>query len=285
MGEKTFAQYEYDGWQRNAAAYAVIDLPTTCQAISPILQSIGKLEGLRILELASGTGHLAEQAVAGGASVVGIDVSPKMVAISQQRVPIRAVFQVGDAVALPFDTDGFDGVVCSFGLMHFAQPDVTLREAARVLKPNGVFSFTVWCSPEQDNQFFGLIAQVFETYADLNVDLPSGPPSYALAVSTSRDPMLTQSGFSNAQVQTLPIIWPLRGPDTLVDFVLKGSVRTRMLYERQTAEVQARIREALMTAVLPYINAGNEGIPCPAILVTAYKEPPRVETSTLNSRR
>ena len=52
MSEKTFAQHEQEGWQRNAADYDEIDLPTTIQAIAPILDSVGDLHGLHVLELA-----------------------------------------------------------------------------------------------------------------------------------------------------------------------------------------------------------------------------------------
>ena len=60
MNQKTFAEYEQEGWQRNAPVYDEIVLPATSQAIAPLLDSVGDLEGLSVLELASGTGHLAD---------------------------------------------------------------------------------------------------------------------------------------------------------------------------------------------------------------------------------
>ena len=80
MNEKTFAQFEQEGWESNAADYDEIDLPATSQAFAPLLESVGNLHGRRVLEVASGTGHLAEQVVARGATVVGVDVAPSMVA-------------------------------------------------------------------------------------------------------------------------------------------------------------------------------------------------------------
>ncbi len=130
MHENTFSQYEREGWERNAADYDAIDLPATHQAIAPLLDSVGDLRGRRVLEVASGTGHLEEHAVACGAAGVGVDVAPHMVALARQRVP-GATFHEGDAEALPFEDEHFDVVLCCFGLLHFAQPAQALRETAR----------------------------------------------------------------------------------------------------------------------------------------------------------
>ena len=144
-------------------------------------------------------------------------------------------------------------------------------EAARVLKPGDTCAFTVWQGPEKGNDFFRLILGTYQTHAEMEVGLPPAPPMFALADPAIRNPILTQAGFGNIHIQDLPIEWPLRGPETAFEFVLKGAVRTRMLYERQTPDVQQRIREALITGAMPYVRDGKAGIPCPAVLVTARK--------------
>ncbi|ESA34872.1 type 11 methyltransferase [Leptolyngbya sp. Heron Island J] len=277
MIPKTFAQYEQEGWQRNAATYDVIDLPTTRQAVTPILDSLGSLQGLHILELASGTGYLAKQAVAQGATVTGLDISPKMVKIAQKRVSVGASFLVGDASDLPFEAERFDAVVCSFGFPHFAYPQKVLKESARVLKSDGILTFTVWPESELDNNFFGLIQKVCQIYADPEVDLPPAPSSSALANPTIREPMMTQAGFKDIYTQTLDLRWPLQGPETMVEFIVKGSVRTRMLYERQTPAVQAQIRAGLVTETMAYIRDGKKSIPCPGMLVIGSKAVVRMD--------
>ena len=106
----------------------------------------------------------------------------------------------------------------------------------------------------------------------MDVGLPPSPPSSALAEPEIRDPMLTQAGFREISTQTLNLQWPLKGPTTMVEFVLQGSVRTRMLYERQTPEIQAQIQDALVAETMLYIQSEQDSIPCPALLVTAFLE-------------
>ena len=270
MHEATFSQLERDGWQRNAADYDAIDLPATRQAFGPLLDSLGDLRGRHVLEVAFGTGHLAAEALARGATVAGIDVAPAMVALARQHVP-QASFQEGDAEALPFKDGQFDAVICCFGLLHFAEPAKALREAARVLKPGGMLSFTVWHSPENGGEFFKLVLGTYEKLANMDVGLPPAPPMFALTDAAVRDPMLAQAGFADIRAKDIPITFPLRGPDSVVEFVLKGAVRSRMVYERQTPQIQQRIREALAAGTSAYLQKGSSGIPNAALLVTARK--------------
>ncbi|MBI5016156.1 MAG: class I SAM-dependent methyltransferase [Deltaproteobacteria bacterium] len=270
MHAETFSQFERQGWQRNAVAYDAVDLPATRQAFGPLLDGVGDLRGRHVLEVASGTGHLAAEALARGATVVGVDVARAMVALARQRAP-GASFHEGDAEALPFKDEQFDSVICCFGFLHFAEPARALREAARVLKPGGIVGFTVWHAPQQGGEFFGLILGTFRMHANMDVGLPPAPPMFALADSEVRDPVLAQVGFREVRTRDVAIAWPLRGPETVIEVVLKGTVRMRMVYERQTPQIQERIRETLRAATTSYLRNGGPGIPCPAILVTARR--------------
>ena len=93
----------------------------------------------KVLEVAVGTG-LNLPFYDAGLSVVGIDLSPDMLAIARQRaldagrdVDLRE----GDAHDLAFDDGSFDTVVCTFSLCNIPDTDRALGEMRRVLRPGG----------------------------------------------------------------------------------------------------------------------------------------------------
>src|SRR5699024_10584090 len=73
--------------------------------------------GMRVLDLAAGTGTSSEVYADAGIDVVPCDFSAGMVAVGKRRRP-DLPFVVGDATALPFADDSFDVVTISFGLRN-----------------------------------------------------------------------------------------------------------------------------------------------------------------------
>jgi SAM-dependent methyltransferase len=142
----TFTSLERDGWNRNAAAYADVILGFTSQAFAPLLDGLGDLRGRRLLDVASGTGHLAKAAADRGAIAEGVDIAPEMAARAGRLFP-ALTFRVGSADALPYDDNSFDAVTCCFGLLHMERPERAIAEAFRVLRPGGRFAYTVWHGP------------------------------------------------------------------------------------------------------------------------------------------
>jgi ubiquinone/menaquinone biosynthesis C-methylase UbiE len=108
---------------------------------------IADVAGQRICDLACGQGRVARYLAAQGASVVGIDLSAKLLAIArrhEEAAPqgieyIHADVQRLDGVTLT----PFDGVVCSMALMDIPDLAATLRSVASLLRPDGWFAFSI----------------------------------------------------------------------------------------------------------------------------------------------
>lgn len=103
----------------------------------------GPLDGRSAADLACGTGDLAALLAAAGARpLVGLDVVPEMVGIARRRSAERGEsipFVVGDMCDLPFPDASFDIVTTGYGLRNAPDLARAVGEAARVLRPNGLF--------------------------------------------------------------------------------------------------------------------------------------------------
>ena len=105
--------------------------------------------GLRVLDLATGTGDLAFAAAARGAQVVGLDITYRMIELARHKVartfqgrdraPERGAlqFMVGDMLALPFPAASFDIVTTGYGLRNVPDLPLAIEEIRRVLAPGG----------------------------------------------------------------------------------------------------------------------------------------------------
>jgi trans-aconitate methyltransferase len=101
-----------------------------------VLEWLDAKAGEYILDLGCGDGQLTQRIAATGASVVGVDASPEMVAAA--RAPGVAA-DVGNAEALPYAKNEFDAVFSNAALHWVRDQDAMMAQVRRVLKPGGRF--------------------------------------------------------------------------------------------------------------------------------------------------
>ena len=92
--------------------------------------------GMRVLDLAAGTGTSSVPLADAGVEVVPCDFSYGMLAVGKRRRPDLG-FVAGDATKLPFADASFDAVTISFGLRNVVDTSGALREMFRVTRPGG----------------------------------------------------------------------------------------------------------------------------------------------------
>ncbi len=102
--------------------------------------------GMKILDLAAGTGSSSEPLAAAGADVIPADFSEGMLAAGRKARP-NLPFTFADALNLPFADGEFDVVTISFGLRNTSDTDKALKEALRVTKTGGRIVVAEFSSP------------------------------------------------------------------------------------------------------------------------------------------
>jgi SAM-dependent methyltransferase len=106
------------------------------------LDILGDVQGRRMLELGCGAAQWALALTTLSARAVGLDLSDRQLAHARAKVEPGIVPLVqGTAEALPFRDDMFDIVFCDHGATVFAEPEYTVGEASRILRPGGLFAF------------------------------------------------------------------------------------------------------------------------------------------------
>jgi ubiquinone/menaquinone biosynthesis methyltransferase len=90
------------------------------------------------LDLACGTGDIAQALAARGARVTGLDITHRMLQLARSKggAPVR--FVTGDMMALPFPAQSFDLVTTGYGIRNVPEITPALAEIRRVLRPGGL---------------------------------------------------------------------------------------------------------------------------------------------------
>lgn len=125
-----------------------------------VVQRLDPVSGQRFLDLACGTGAVAELAAAAGAEVVGIDIAPGLIEQAKQRAEERGLgidYRIGDAEDLDLDDGSFDRVASTCGVMFAPDHEAVARELARVTVSGGRIALACWTPESGLAEIFGVM--------------------------------------------------------------------------------------------------------------------------------
>jgi SAM-dependent methyltransferase len=142
-------------WDRMSEIYVREIDRRFAPVVDRLVARAGLRSGQHVLDLGTGTGAVAErvaQAVGPEGHVVGLDISPRMLALARGRLTAGGLTNVhlreGRAESVPAEDAAFDVVFASLSLMYVLDRTAAAREIARVLRPGGRFVAAVWAGPE-----------------------------------------------------------------------------------------------------------------------------------------
>lgn len=215
---------------KQATAYAANPSVTDPERIDRLIDATDASHEARVLEVATGPGHVAFGFAAVCDEVIGLDLTDAPLAIADETKRERGVnnvhFQKGDAETLPFDENSFDVVVCRLAFHHFEDPSRVLQQMARVCRPNGTVAVSDLVVSEHPDR--GEYQNQFERLRD---------PSHVRALPLSElIALFTETGVEVERVSTGALVQAVeqwldnaQTPDTL-------AVEVRNMIEQDARE-------------------------------------------------
>jgi SAM-dependent methyltransferase len=168
--------------------------------------------GMRVLDVACGTGNLAIPAAKAGAIVTGVDIATNLIEQARARAlreGVQVQFDEGDAEELAYPDACFDLVVSMYGAMFAPRPERAAAELVRVCRPGGQIAMANW-TPR------GFIGQMFKVTAGHVPPTPGMPAAVLWGDEVSVRERL-RDGI--AELQLTPVLVPLRYPFSVAETV------------------------------------------------------------------
>jgi ubiquinone/menaquinone biosynthesis C-methylase UbiE len=220
------------------------------------------LPGMRVLDLASGTGEpgisLAQRVPQG--SVMAVDQSSELLEIAAQRSRgknlLNFITQQADAHHLPFADRTFDLATCRFGVMFFSDCQRALAELRRVLKSGARACFAAWGPMEQP--YWQTTLKIVHRHVGGAMLEPGGSDPFRFSAEGSLSEVLTASGFHEVEEATHNLRWTWPGAaEEVLEYFCAVAAPFRPMLERVPAEEWPVIRGEAKAAMERY-RVGNE---------------------------
>lgn len=220
--------------------------------------------GLRVLDVACGTGVLSRTLARAGAEVTGLDLTPPMLAIAREYSP-EIEFVEASADAIPFGDDSFDAATCQQGLQFFPNRQLALTQIRRVVKPGGTVVIACWCDPHQGA--FGAVARALTKHAGEDAGAMMMAP-FVINRESDLQALLEEVGFADVSVDRETIEARFAEPARFGELVITaGPIAARFMEEPE--DVRAAIEADVTREIAPMRQGDQLVFPMPTLIATA----------------
>ena len=225
-----------------------------------------------ILETAAGTGVVTQalHRALPSANIVATDLNPAMLEVATKRLRSENVrYQAADAQDLPFEDQGFDLIVCQFGVMFYPDKLDANREAFRLLRPGGRYLLLIWDSLDR-NPIAKAVNDVVAAF------FPADPPAFFARVPHGYSDLetvtadLMAAGFDDLEFETIGHRCRATSALDAATGMCQGSPLRSEIEARDHAALE-RVTEAAAKVLQQFEGPNGLDAPMSAHLVIATK--------------
>ncbi|MEQ8840193.1 MAG: methyltransferase domain-containing protein [Acidimicrobiales bacterium] len=240
------------GWDRAAASYEPFWRDQLRPAHDELVRKAALKSGERVVDVACGSGQItfrAAEAVGAEGTVLGLDISAKMVAGADadraERGTENVTFRRADAEQLGCDDAAYDVALCSLGLMYVPLPAVAVEEMHRCLVPAGRIAVSVW--GERRNCGW---AEIFPI-VDHRVQSDVCPMFFSLGAPGAIESVLTGAGFRDVEVTRLVVELAYRNEEDAIGAAFLGGP-VALPYGRFDDDTKRAVEEEYLASLAPF---------------------------------
>jgi ubiquinone/menaquinone biosynthesis C-methylase UbiE len=237
-------------WNTIAAGYDRFVTEPGMPSAEDALRRAGIQPGMRVLDVASGSGALSIPAARLGAEVVAVDLSPVMIERLSDRARAEGLANleghVMDGQSLDLVDDTFDIAASQFGVMLFPDLPGGLREMTRVTKPGGKVVLVVYAAPPTID-FIGFFIGAMHAAVPGFTGLPDDPPPLPFQAS---DPDVLRQHFADAGLTEIRVeqgaeVLTFQTGQELWDWIVNGNPIVPMMTADVTGEQRTNVIRTL----------------------------------------
>lgn len=270
-----YALEQFPGsWDEAARFYDQHVASFTAKFARDAMDLVGVGPGMRVIDVAAGSGALAIGAAERGAQVLATDFSAGMAALLRDKAAAMGLSNLSVAVmdgqALEVADGSFERAFSVLGLMFFPDRGRGFSELKRVLAPKGKAAVVTWSTPDRMRVLRSFQSALWRALPDLALPLRP-PPWLPLSEPEAFEKEMLEGGFSHVRIHTVAHVLVFDDPRTAFEWVTGATPALNVMVNKLEPRDLESLRRAFVEDVEGAQGSGPFGFEAEANIAVGQR--------------